>query len=1613
MKAYAVSTGACVFTISGHKARVSGLGTHPTDPTQVITTSLDGTVRTWDGETGAAISTLHLGLPIVRVAVTSGLPADAEPILYVAAVGRYDASATAAAALGQLSESSSELIDGGASAPFALGYPLGDEVACLNGRNQRPLPTSLPFVYSADGRASFAPKHCILEVSLGGPAGGRVTRLILNKRAFIPSMEARVIETVTARDADSAASLAVLGGSGASSSSLAGGISGAIPDVALAFVATNKLHVWRSGTQRGTIGALTKYAHKDMLTSVALHPTDAYAVTGDTCGKLITWFLPDLRMGFQPVQGWSSQAGTFEGAAAAEALIDGGEALAATERGPRGTGKEAQISRRSAKKQRVGELLKAGGKDDAARVPVQPLELPMPQVVRAPTDSVTTSEAHWHAHAVWGLAFSPDGSFLASGGEEAVLVLWALEGRGGGAGGGGGPNRNKATMTFLPRLGAPIRTVSAWASGAQTTRPAAHSSSSGGGSQVQRVPPLMFGVSCTDNSVAIMDGVGMRPMWRVRGLAVAGLPATALSTVLAALTRSQVEGIKKRLAAASSAASEGADADAAALSVAPLRLGPSSVSTVLNGLTRYLRRGAVLDPRTLCLVVNGLPGKGSLQWVDAKALTNGPQATAAASGGASGNHASAPGCVTAELDVSQRNLVSRLDATPAPPVRITHVAFSPDGRDMATVEVAATIGGNDGAGRASLNEAVTLKFWAWENGRWVLNTRVEAPHKTDVTALEFHPSPSSRMVLTASADRTFKLWERGAAAATVSVAHEVATASSGKAKAAAHTGKHGGGGGGGAPGGGSFVWSCRSVGFYRDAPATAGSFSADGSVLAVAYGSSVTLWDWRDNTLTRTLAHASVPPAEAAPGGALVPAPTGALAPVTHVLFAGLSPFLVTATPASLTVWDCLAAAPAWRYDADAVVAVAGDRVGLATSSRFAVVVRVDAAAPSAGGDAAPSPARYYALLFDAAASAVPLAVWQLPASPAADCAASGALLPPSARASPYTVTFAPAASDSPSSAPNDVLVLGPLNEAYRFPCPAHRALGDRAGVHTSTESAAGGSVTVTMSGATAVPGKAGAAKGPLVVTGAPTSAASGLARVVGAAKSAASAAAAAAAAPAAPRSLASSGAFGSLLSSLGPVQALPSHEDLYASLMAALLPPAASASAAGAESGGVTALSGPVMVPVPQSGAQSSSKAGGGAVRKRKRATLEAQARAAQLAGGDNDDLATWGLGGADGASSSAARASAAAPAAAASHLGLSASVLAALGLAGTQQPSGATVASSAPATATAPTSTTKSAASGAAVKSASKATGSAPASAPPTPATAGKGDAAAVKIAAADDEVVSFKPRGQQQQQQPSAKKQRTGSGASPAVATPRSAAPAQSSEATPAAATTPAPVAGAPSTGGKARGLKAATQATPGSSFVSPASSPAPAAAASAAPAPKSTGKRARSSSLASDSGSFVTAGSAGEAPDAPVASPAPSVAAAAPTSGPVTARTPARTGSKRASAAAEAALATEDPAGSRLTRSRSRSLSDASDSLAIAIAGSASAPGTARRGHKAAASTTLPTISEGGDLEEEAGATIASATPTAGKAGRAGAAPPSASAATSSKKRRGGAGGSARK
>lgn len=418
-----------------------------------------------------------------------------------------------------------------------------------------------------------------------------------------------------------------------------------------------------------------------------------------------------------------------------------------------------------------------------------------------------------------------------------MLVVWQLE---------------SGTKTFLPRLGAPLRSVAC---------------SEGG---------QWYAVGMANNSVALVNAMTSRVTARLRGMALAAFPAS----------------------------------------------------------DRCLARGVVVDPRTNTLVLNSAPADGGLQFYDPA----GDRQVLA-------------------LQVSHRNFTSGADQKPPPPVRVLCAAVNGDGSAIVTVSQSSD----------PMLDTLTLKFWDWvpEAHRFVQNTRVDAPHKTTVSALAWHPTLP--VVVSASLDRTFKVWERVARPRAPSMAAVMSSSSSSS-----------GGRGDDAASLSETMWHCRSAGFYRDLPVTDVAFSGDGSVLAVANSHLVTLWSPLSNTLKHTLTH---------------PRPDS---PVRRLAFAGDSSYLVAVTDEELYVWNLLTCSVWWAYTAK-VRALVVDEFGLSTSGAFfAIAVRdgentARGKGPSGSGVAGGGDT---VLLFDSS-SAVPVRCWSL----GADATASLAFLPASVAA--------------------------------------------------------------------------------------------------------------------------------------------------------------------------------------------------------------------------------------------------------------------------------------------------------------------------------------------------------------------------------------------------------------------------------------------------------------------------------------------------------------------------------------------------------------------------------------------------------------------------------------
>jgi len=205
----------------------------------------------------------------------------------------------------------------------------------------------------------------------------------------------------------------------------------------------------------------------------------------------------------------------------------------------------------------------------------------------------------------------------------------------------------------------------------------------------------------------------------------------------------------------------------------------------------------VVEPRAGAIVLNGTPGSAALQFFDAAAERH-----------------------VLELQVEQRNTVSRSQDADTASCRVEQVCFSACGARMATFDTNRPRKGEKQPAVASSS----LKFWAYSGADncFVLQAVVESPHQDVVSSLAYHPRLD--LVVSGSHDGTFKVWQRAAPNQQVArgggaVPDEHDAAATGAA------------------------WSCRSVGAYRDLPVRSVAFSDDGSLLAAACGHVVTLWD--------------------------------------------------------------------------------------------------------------------------------------------------------------------------------------------------------------------------------------------------------------------------------------------------------------------------------------------------------------------------------------------------------------------------------------------------------------------------------------------------------------------------------------------------------------------------------------------------------------------------------------------------------------------------------------------------------------------------------------------------------------------------------------------------
>jgi hypothetical protein len=883
----------------------------------------------------------------------------------------------------------------------AYTYPLGNEIACV----QTSPPTfAIATALTIDGKRRHEPWSFVLEINLDLI---RISRVILSARGFPTGLTAKCFGVSTLSSSSTTSTMP-------------------LADIVMVFSIKKSVYVLRGNF-------LTRYSSKSIISCISLHPFDNLLSVGEIRGPISTWILDELSNDFKFKQ--QTQ------------IVSGNKSTSSSSSPPQfilASDSKIDVYLSSSLSHPVFSFAQSGS------------ALSFPPTSSSPTiitggSSFRSSDVHWHSHAPWALSFSNDGSFLFSGGEEGALVLWQLQAVGSGS--ASGPVKDKKTMTFVPRLGAPIRSISTFSSGAllpfemgvmdivddisETTTSVgsslrvestavvaspinttlSSSSSSSSSMHIRNAPPVMYAVTLVDNSVVVINGLTLRTMWRASRLSIAGLPASiprgvAIYTAAAALLKLNSKGnidTLKENESSNETTHEKSSSQQVGLKTRGVSSSSSSSffssqlpSSIYHTFSRHLLLGVVPDPRTRGVLVNGFPGKGTLQLLDV-----------------------ARGVAHLQIDVAQRNFISRSNDEPPPPVRVTHAALSPDGLHLATVEVTSSV--DPGA-----NEGNTLKFWSWIKdstaGEFVLITRVDSPHKAEVTVLEFHPFEA--LVVSGSRDRTFKQWQREAVLVSNASAagkglhlqpHQNVKEKGDKSQALLNTydrsglnrkerrqSKHAG-----VPMPSTlsealaskqpstttstlpippassappqapprYMWICLSAGFYRDFPVTSGAFSLDGSVLALAFGHTITLWSPRSNALKRTLSHVVdsieeaknnnvegvIPSSERETGdndddvfgdgdsSYAIGNPNGRVNSymskgnrllvsatrypnVIRVAFLGASSLLVSATKHSIVVWDLLLCAQVYAFDA-AVVSLAVDRLGSSSSTRFAVVI--------------------------------------------------------------------------------------------------------------------------------------------------------------------------------------------------------------------------------------------------------------------------------------------------------------------------------------------------------------------------------------------------------------------------------------------------------------------------------------------------------------------------------------------------------------------------------------------------------------------------------------------------------------------------------------------------
>ncbi|XP_075237473.1 WD repeat-containing protein l(2)05287 [Lycorma delicatula] len=210
---------------------------------------------------------------------------------------------------------------------------------------------------------------------------------------------------------------------------------------------------------------------------------------------------------------------------------------------------------------------------------------------------------------------------------------------------------------------------------------------------------------------------------------------------------------------------------------------------------RLFSAGINQDPNSECLVLNGRPGH--IQFFSIK--TN---------------------SLLYNLDITETNYLTQEPNSKVYNFDITQVAFSQDGKWLATVEIRED---------DETSMEIHLKMWMFnsKDQRFKLNTVCKLPHQDKINTVKFQPlyswdneHQSEYCLVTTGDDKKFRVW--------ISTINYI------------ENNKY-------------FTWKCERIGFYKDFIAGPAGFSSDGSVLAVGFGPCLTIWDLENHALVASL----------------------------------------------------------------------------------------------------------------------------------------------------------------------------------------------------------------------------------------------------------------------------------------------------------------------------------------------------------------------------------------------------------------------------------------------------------------------------------------------------------------------------------------------------------------------------------------------------------------------------------------------------------------------------------------------------------------------------------------------------------------------------------------